>query len=323
VGKAAAQAACRQRTQVRRLLAGARAERTVNMFCMDVTLVVSKLSGWLNADACSYCRVERESIKRAATGGPRGGRVWARRRRKQGAGRGPKSAEAAGRGTRGAHLKHVLHGRDAGRVEAQRLVERRRPLPIRKGKHKKSGDRRAGTREGVGAAAARAACRQRTQLWRLLAGARAERTSNMLLMVVTPDVSQLSGWLNACAYCRVERESINRAATGGPGGGRAWARRRRKQRAAGRGPRLWRLLAGARAERTQNMESMVVTLDVSQLSGWLNADAYCRVERESMKRAATGEPGGGRAWARRRRKQRAGRGPDCGGGWQGHARSAR
>ena len=32
------------------------------------------------------------------------------------------------------------------------------------------------------------------------------------------------------------------------------------------------------AERTLNMPLMVVTLDVSKLSGWLNADAYCRVE---------------------------------------------
>ena len=27
------------------------------------------------------------------------------------------------------------------------------------------------------------------------------------------------------------------------------------------------------------MYCMLVTLDVSKLSGWLNADAYCRVER--------------------------------------------
>ena len=33
----------------------------------------------------------------------------------------------------------------------------------------------------------------------------------------------------------------------------------------------------ARAERTENMLYMLVTLDVSKLSGWLNADAYCRV----------------------------------------------
>ena len=37
----------------------------------------------------------------------------------------------------------------------------------------------------------------------------------------------------------------------------------------------------ARAERTRNMYCMVVTLDVSKLSGWLNADAYCRVEKRA------------------------------------------
>ena len=37
----------------------------------------------------------------------------------------------------------------------------------------------------------------------------------------------------------------------------------------------------ARAERTENMWFMSVTLDVSRLSGWLNADALCRVEMEA------------------------------------------
>ena len=37
----------------------------------------------------------------------------------------------------------------------------------------------------------------------------------------------------------------------------------------------------ARAERTINMSYMIMTLDVSKLSGWLNADAPCRVKRES------------------------------------------
>ena len=32
-------------------------------------------------------------------------------------------------------------------------------------------------------------------------------------------------------------------------------------------------------ERTQNMKRMLVTLEVSKLSGWLNADAPCRVGR--------------------------------------------
>ena len=40
----------------------------------------------------------------------------------------------------------------------------------------------------------------------------------------------------------------------------------------------------ARAERTQNMFCMSVTLDVSKLSGWLNADAICRVKRENTER---------------------------------------
>ena len=35
---------------------------------------------------------------------------------------------------------------------------------------------------------------------------------------------------------------------------------------------------GTRGAHTMNMLYMRVTLDVSRLSGWLNADAYCRVE---------------------------------------------
>ena len=37
----------------------------------------------------------------------------------------------------------------------------------------------------------------------------------------------------------------------------------------------------ARVERTKNMSSMFVTLDVSKLSGWLNTFANCRVERRA------------------------------------------
>eukprot|EP00964_Phaeocystis_antarctica_P052666 scaffold30850_cov73-Phaeocystis_antarctica.AAC.3 len=42
------------------------------------------------------------------------------------------------------------------------------------------------------------------------------------------------------------------------------------------------------------MPSMVVTLDVSRLSGWLNDDAPCRVERKaySAGRGASREVGG-------------------------------
>ena len=35
----------------------------------------------------------------------------------------------------------------------------------------------------------------------------------------------------------------------------------------------------ARVERTENMRVMFVASDVSNLSGWLNAYARCRVER--------------------------------------------
>jgi len=59
--------------------------------------------------------------------------------------------------------------------------------------------------------------------------------------------------------------------------------------------------ARACAERTSNMWYMVVTLDVSKLSGWLNADACCRVER----RAHDAERGAGRGREGVGRRQRA------------------
>ena len=40
-------------------------------------------------------------------------------------------------------------------------------------------------------------------------------------------------------------------------------------------------VAWAGAQRTENMYSMVVTLEVSKVSGWLNASAPCRVQREA------------------------------------------
>ena len=45
--------------------------------------------------------------------------------------------------------------------------------------------------------------------------------------------------------------------------------------------RLKALGARARAERTSNILYIFVTLDVSKLSGWLNANACCRVERRA------------------------------------------
>ena len=86
--------------------------------------------------------------------------------------KGPTEGSRGGQGTRRAHLKHPGHVRDAGRVEAQRLVERRRVLPSQKG----------GMRRGVrwrGATAAQAACTRMARLKAAGARARAERTSNM------------------------------------------------------------------------------------------------------------------------------------------------
>ena len=122
----------------------------------------------------------------------------------------------------------------------------------------------------------------RTRLRRLLAGARAERTANIISIVVTLDVSKLSGWLNAIAYCRVEREAWEEGREAGRAGG---------LRACGGGGGTSSALGGpdcggcagrgTRDERTLNMPFMFVTRDVSKLSGWLNASVNCRVEREA------------------------------------------
>ena len=52
---------------------------------------------------------------------------------------------------RGAHIEHAVHVRDAGRVEAQRLVERRRVLlSLSKGGRAIRSEVWAGRRESVG-----------------------------------------------------------------------------------------------------------------------------------------------------------------------------
>ena len=62
--------------------------------------------------------------------------------------------------------------------------------------------------------------------------------------------------------------------------GRAWGRRRWRKQRAGKIPTV-EAEGRARAERTENMYPVFVTLDVSRLSDWLNEDAYCRVKREA------------------------------------------
>ena len=67
----------------------------------------------------------------------------------------------------------------------------------------------------------------------------------------------------------------------------------------------------ARAERTENMYAMLMTLDVSRLSGWLNADALCRVKRKLKRDEVRAErrEGVGAAAAAHAVQE----GPDCGG----------
>ena len=99
----------------------------------------------------------------------------------------------------------------------------------------------------------------------------------MYSMFVTLVVSKLSGWLNAYAFCTGSKEGAcdsGRDADRTAGG--RWvlgaaqaARTRRDQLKAAWGH-------GASAERTLTKRCMFVTLDVSKVSGWLNAVAYCR-----------------------------------------------
>ena len=133
---------------------------------------------------------------------------------------------------------------------------------------------RAGRREGVGRSRRKRHARGRPES-RLLGGqgtrgAHQEHVAHGRDLRL--EVSKLSGWLNARAYCRVEGKGMRCGARCGPGGGRVWGcggtsgmHGRRPD------PRL--LGVRARAERTWNMPAMVVTLEVSKLSGWLKACA--------------------------------------------------
>ena len=126
-----------------------------------------------------------------------------------------------------------------------------------------------------------------------------ERTWNMepiSMLCVMPEVSKLSGWLNADAYCREsKRGHAVRDELRGPGGGRRRATAVHAQRA-GEGSTA-DSGAGHREERTPNIQRMSVTLEVSKLSGWLNADACCRESNGGHTvrgEGASRGPGGGR-----------------------------
>jgi hypothetical protein len=83
-----------------------------------------------------------------------------------------------------------------------------------------------------------------------------------------------------------------------PGGGRARGvvAAHKRQGMHGEKARLKAWGPRARAERTRNMWLIVVTLEVSKLSGWLKADASYRVEGRACDAGEERcEPGSGRA----------------------------
>ena len=113
--------------------------------------------------------------------------------------------QIGGRAWGRAHVEHVAHVRDAGGVEAQRLVERRRVLP--RAERGAYGAGRGAAREAGGrrVTAVHAACRGGELDCRSGARHGEERTTNIWYMFVTLEVSKLSGWLNADAFCGVSR----------------------------------------------------------------------------------------------------------------------
>eukprot|EP00964_Phaeocystis_antarctica_P032601 scaffold18453_cov65-Phaeocystis_antarctica.AAC.5 len=122
--------------------------------------------------------------------------------------RGRARLQTGGRARGGAHGEHLEHVRDAGGVEAQRLVECRRGLPRVERRANGAGQGAPGRREAAGDRGARSV-QGRGLDCRLGAGHREERTRNMPATVVTLEVPRLSGWLNADARCRVARRACD------------------------------------------------------------------------------------------------------------------
>ena len=117
------------------------------MLRMFLTLDVSKLSGWLNADA--YCRAERRACDvNAMRGEERAGRLEVAGDGGTSSVQGWARLQVAGRARGGAHAEHIAHVGDAGGVEAQRLVELPRILPRAGRRRTMRGEVRAEVRAG-------------------------------------------------------------------------------------------------------------------------------------------------------------------------------
>ena len=107
---------------------------------------------------------------------------------------------------------------------------------------------------------------------------------NMPTIVVTLEVSRVSGWLNSDADCAEWKGGHI-----GSGRNAGWIR--------------------TGVERTLNMRYMLVTLHVSKLSGWLNADAPCRIKRRAYYVWGEMRVGRLKGVVRRQRKRSAGEVP--------------
>ena len=175
---------------------------------MSVTREVSQSSGWLKARV--RCRGSQAGhTVRGAGCGPGGARRRATEACARTACRGEgATADWADRARGAAHAKHYAHARDAGGVPAQRLVEGVRELP-RVARSRAHGAGRAvwaGRREEAGERGVHAAAGESAAtVLRLQIGGSGrgeQRTAKEPYMFVTREVSQLSGWLKACAFCR-------------------------------------------------------------------------------------------------------------------------
>ena len=89
----------------------------------------------------------------------------------------------------------------------------------------------------------------------------------MLLMDVTLEVSKLSGWLKAAAFCRVQRRHPAEGNAYGTHRGEGTQRGGRIRSARGvRVAQLGSVGRTRRRKRTRNMAPMFVTLEVLKLS---------------------------------------------------------
>jgi hypothetical protein len=175
----------------------------------------------------------------------------------------------------GAHREHSAHVCDAGCVKAQRLVESICILPSPKGASDTGkcvwyGDV-AQVKEGEPAALVACVCGPARECGGRRR--RRERTANILLMPVTLEVLKLSGWLKSYAFCRVKGGSTEMWQRGKHRGGISTRTACVCMAQLGSGGRR------RMRERTANILLMSVTLEVSKLSGWLKAFAFCRVQR--------------------------------------------